>query len=117
MKRDTRLARKLRVAQKIRGTALRPRLAVVTSLQHTYAQLVDDDKGQTLASASSLSKELSTILKRKDNVVAAKSIGELLAKKALSAGIKSVVFDRGCRRYHGRVRALAEAAREGGLKF
>ncbi|MBI4668448.1 MAG: 50S ribosomal protein L18 [Elusimicrobia bacterium] len=107
----------MRVAKKIRGTQSRPRLSVVLTLKHTYAQMIDDDAGHTLASASSLSGELSGALKHGDNVAAAVVVGQILAKKALSAGIKTVVFDRGRRRFHGRVRALAEAVRQGGLNF
>ncbi|MDI6783496.1 MAG: 50S ribosomal protein L18 [bacterium] len=99
-----------RIRQKIRGTATRPRLAVFKSNRHIYAQLIDDIKQRTLVAASSLSPELKGSQE-------AQSVGELIAKKALAQEINSVVFDRGGFRYHGRIKALAEAARVAGLKF
>ena len=93
----------------------RPRLTVHRSLKYIYAQVVDDVAGKTLAFASSLSKE--TKGKTGKNVGAAKSVGELIAKKAIAAGVKKVTFDRGAHIYHGRVKALADAARAGGLEF
>ncbi|MBI4368819.1 MAG: 50S ribosomal protein L18 [Elusimicrobia bacterium] len=116
MKRDSRLIRKWRVAKKIRGTGKKPRLAVSTTLRHAYAQLIDDTSGRTLAFASTLSKELSS-LEQTGNKQAAAAVGLLLAKKAAGKKIDQAVFDRGRRRYHGRVQALAESAREGGIKF
>jgi large subunit ribosomal protein L18 len=102
-----------RIREKLAGTAERPRLNVYRSLNHIYAQVVDDQKGETLVSASSLGLKL----KSGGNVAAAKEIGKALAEKATSKGIKQVVFDRGGYLYHGRVKALADAAREAGLEF
>ncbi|MFS8630366.1 MAG: 50S ribosomal protein L18 [Bacillales bacterium] len=107
--------RHARVRRKVSGTAERPRLNVYRSNKHMYAQLIDDEKGVTLASASTLDKELQ--LESTGNAEAAAKVGELIAKRALEKGIKSVVFDRGGYVYHGRVKALAEAARENGLEF
>ena len=101
----------VRIREKLSGTAERPRLNVYRSLNHIYAQLIDDQKGETLASASTLK------LKTGGNVAAAKDIGKAIAEKAKEKGIKKVVFDRGGFLYHGRVKALAEAAREAGLEF
>jgi large subunit ribosomal protein L18 len=112
-----RLRRKLRVRQKVQGTAERPRLTVYRSLNHIYAQVVNDTTGQTLAAASTLSKELQGKIKATGNAVAAKAVGELLAHKALEQGIKRVVFDRNGFLYHGRIKQLAEAARQKGLEF
>jgi large subunit ribosomal protein L18 len=103
-----------RIRRKLRGTAERPRLAVFRSVAHIYAQVIDDTEGRTLVSASSVDKGART---NGGNVAAAKVIGKLVAERARERGIKSVVFDRGGYRYHGRVKALAEAAREGGLEF
>jgi len=102
---------------KIKGTAESPRLAVHRSLKHIYAQIINDETGVTLASASSMDKEIREKLPHGGNVEAAKIVGEALAKKALKAGIKDVVFDRGGFLYHGRIQALADAAREAGLNF
>lgn len=112
-----RLRRKLRVRKKVRGTEERPRLNVYRSLKHMYAQIIVDTRGETLVSASTLSKELRGKLKSTGNVEAAKEVGRLIAKKALEKGIKKVVFDRNGFLYHGRVKAVAEGAREGGLEF
>lgn len=109
-----RLKRHRRVRKNISGTAERPRLNVFRSLNHIYAQIIDDTKGVTLVSASSLDKEFEGY---GGNVEGAAAVGKLVAEKALKAGIKSVVFDRGGYVYHGRVAALAEGAREGGLEF
>lgn len=106
-----------RIREKIRGTAERPRLAIFRSLNHIYAQLIDDEGGRTLAAASSGDKELNAKLKKGGNVAAAKLVGELLAKRAIDQGVQKVVFDRGGFIYHGRVKTLAEAARAAGLKF
>jgi large subunit ribosomal protein L18 len=95
----------------------RPRLSVHRSSMHIYAQVIDDAKGHTLAAASSLDKDLKASLKSGANVSAATAVGKLLAERAVKAGVKEVVFDRGSFIYHGRVKALAEAAREGGLSF
>jgi large subunit ribosomal protein L18 len=112
-----RLRRKLRVRQKVRGTGERPRLTVYRSLRHIYVQVINDMTGQTLAAASTLSKELQGILKATGNAAAAKAVGELVAQKALEKGIKKVVFDRNGFLYHGRIKTLAEAARQKGLEF
>jgi large subunit ribosomal protein L18 len=102
-----------RIRQKMAGTAERPRLNVYRSLNHIYVQVIDDQKGETLASASTL--ELKS--KTGGNVAAAKEIGKTVAEKAVKLGIKKVVFDRGGYLYHGRIKALADAAREAGLEF
>ena len=94
-----------------------PRLSVYRGAKHIYAQVVDDVKGVTLASASSLDKELKGKLKSGKNIETAKVVGALVAKRAVAKGVKSVCFDRGGRIYHGRIKALADAAREAGLKF
>jgi large subunit ribosomal protein L18 len=115
---ERRIRRKKRVRKKVFGTPERPRLSVYRSLKHIYAQIIDDTKGHTLVACSTLSPELREELKGKTkNKEAAKKVGLLLAKKALEKGIKKVVFDRGYYKYHGRVKALAEGAREGGLEF
>jgi len=102
-----------RIRRKVRGTTERPRLAVYRSLNHIYAQLIDDEKAQTLASASTTEKTLG--VKTGGNIEAAKKIGQTIAERALAAGISSVVFDRGGYLYHGRVKALTDAARAAGL--
>lgn len=109
--------RHLRVRKKISGTAQRPRLNVFRSLNNMYAQIIDDDKGATLVAASTLSPELKGKLSSYSNAAAAEAVGQLLAKKAQDAGIKLVVFDRAGYIYHGRIKALADAARAGGLEF
>jgi large subunit ribosomal protein L18 len=110
--------RKGRVRGTLRKTAGgRVRLSVFRSSKHIYAQVIDDRKGETLASASSLEKELRAGLKTGADIEAAKAVGKRLAERAASKGITDLVFDRGSYRYHGRVKALADAAREGGLKF
>jgi large subunit ribosomal protein L18 len=103
-----------RIRRKLSGTTERPRLAVFRSVAHIYAQVIDDVAGATLASASSVDKGGKT---NGGNVAAAKTIGKLVAERAKEKGIKSVVFDRGGYQYHGRVKALADAAREAGLEF
>jgi large subunit ribosomal protein L18 len=95
----------------------RPRLVVYRSLKHIYAQVVDDERGVTVAAAGSLSPELKDALRSGGNVAAAKAVGELIARKARASGIAVVVFDRGGYKYHGRVKALADAARAAGLVF
>ena len=112
--RAQRLKRHRRVRKNISGTAERPRLNVFRSLNHIYAQIIDDTKGVTLVAASSLDKGFDGY---GGNIEGAKKVGQLVAEKALAAGIKEVVFDRGGYVYHGRVAALAEGAREGGLVF
>ncbi len=106
-----------RIRKKIQGTSDRPRLNVFRSLQHIYAQVIDDGKGLTVVAASSLDKELREKSPNGGNLAGAKSVGAEVARRALAAGIQQVVFDRGGYNYHGRVKALAEAAREAGLKF
>jgi len=106
-----------RVRQRVLGTSGRPRLCVYRSLGHIYAQVIDDQSGRTLASASSLDKGTRAALKGGGNVAAAKIVGKTIAERSLAAGIQQVVFDRGGYMYHGRVEALANAAREAGLKF
>jgi len=109
--------RHLRLRQRVFGTPERPRLNVFRSTAHIYAQIIDDTTGRTLVSASSMDKELKGTLKTGANLVAATAVGKLVADRALKTHIAAVVFDRGGYRYHGRVRALAEASREKGLKF
>jgi large subunit ribosomal protein L18 len=106
-----------RIRKRVTGSAQRPRLAVFRSQSHIYAQLIDDDLGRTLCAASSLDAALKTSLKRGGDLAAAKAVGSLIANRAREKGVLAVVFDRGGFHYHGRVRALADAAREGGLKF
>lgn len=106
-----------RVRRKVKGTTQRPRLNVYRSLKHIYAQVIDDSCGCTLVAASTLDKELKGNVGFGGNKEAAKELGKLIAKKAIEKGIKTVVFDRGGCIYHGRVKALAEAAREAGLEF
>jgi len=105
------------VRKKISGTAERPRLSVYRSEKHIYAQLIDDVKGVTLAAASTLDKELRGQIDNGGNVEAARKVGELIAKRGIEKGITKVVFDRGGYLYHGRIQALADAAREAGLQF
>jgi large subunit ribosomal protein L18 len=103
-----------RIRRKLSGTPQRPRLAVFRSVAHIYVQVIDDTEGRTIVSASSVDKGGKT---NGGNVAAAKSIGKLVAERAREKGIKSVVFDRGGYQYHGRIKALADAAREAGLEF
>ncbi len=113
-----RLARRQkRVRRKVAGQTDRPRLAVSRSLRNVYAQIIDDVSGRTLCAVSTDSKELRAQLKYGGNATAAKEVGKLLGEKARALGITQVCFDRRGRRYHGRVKALADAAREAGLKF
>jgi large subunit ribosomal protein L18 len=102
-----------RIRQKLAGTAERPRLNVYRSLNHIYAQVIDDQKGETLVSASTMALKIKT----GGNVAAAKEIGKTVAELAVKKGVKKVVFDRGGYLYHGRIKALADAAREAGLEF
>lgn len=106
-----------RVRSKIEGTQEKPRLSVHRGHKHIYAQIIDDSKGTTLAAASTLSPELKGKIKVTDTVAAAKSVGELIAKKASEKGVKKVVFDRRGYEFTGKVKALADAARESGLDF
>jgi large subunit ribosomal protein L18 len=113
--RAARIRRHERLRKSVTGTTERPRLAVYRSLTHIYAQVIDDSQGRTLVAASDVEKDVRG--GKGNKTERAKLVGEALAKKAKGAGVSQVVFDRGGNRYHGRVRALAEAAREGGLKF
>jgi large subunit ribosomal protein L18 len=116
-KNQIRKGRKPRYRSQVSGAAARPRLAVYRSLNHIYVQAIDDATGVTLASASTVDKELRATIKNGGNVAAAKSVGAAIAQRLKSKGLVEVVFDRGGYLYHGRVKALAEAARENGLKF
>ena len=116
-KRGPRDKRHYRLRRWVRGTAGRPRLAVFRSLNHIYAQVIDDDTGRTLVAADSRSKEFRASQPKGGNVAAAKAVGTLLAQRAKAAGLSQVVFDRGGYQFHGRVKALADAARAGGLVF
>jgi large subunit ribosomal protein L18 len=110
--------RKARVRRSIKAAAgLRPRLSVFRSSKHIYAQVIDDHAGATVASASSMEKDLRGSLKTGADIGAAKAVGKLVAERAAAKGVKEVVFDRGSYLYHGRIKALADAAREGGLSF
>lgn len=118
---ERRLRRKKRVRKKVFGTPERPRLSVYRSVKHIYAQIIDDTRGHTLVAASSLTPEIrerwEELKKEGGKTAVARAVGELLGKRALEAGIKKVVFDRGGFKYHGRVKALAEGARAAGLEF
>ena len=113
----SRKKRHLRVRKNVIGTAERPRLNVFRSLQHIYAQIINDTTGTTLVSASTMDKEISATVEFGGNIAAASVVGKAVAKRALEKGINKVVFDRGGYIYHGRVAALAAAAREAGLEF
>ncbi len=113
--RVARARRHFRVRKKVTGTALRPRLVVSRSTRHVFAQIVDDSSGTTLASASTMESELRTLTG--DKTAKSRRVGELVADRAKSVGVSSVVFDRAGNRYHGRLAALAEGARENGLDF
>ena len=112
-----RVKKHLRIRKRFSGTAERPRLSVFRSNKHIYAQLIDDEAGNTLASASTLDKSIGSSLDNTDDVEAATAVGKAIAQKALDKGIKTVVFDRGGYIYQGKVAALADAAREAGLEF
>lgn len=116
-KREARLSRHLRVRKKVKGTPERPRLVVYRSLEHIYAQVIDDTVGHTLVSASTIDGEVRKLLGGKKKTEEAQIVGRVVAERAKSAGIQQVVFDRGGNKYHGRVKALADAAREAGLEF
>ena len=107
----------LKIRNRFSGTAERPRLAVYRSNNHMYAQVIDDEAGNTLVAASTVEKDVKAQLEKTNDVEAAKVLGGIIAKRALDKGIETVVFDRGGYIYHGRVAALAQAARDGGLKF
>jgi len=106
-----------RIRAKVAGSGDRPRLCVYRSLKYTYVQIVDDSQGKTLVAASTAEKELKGALKQTGNIQASKLVGKVIAERAKAKGIESVVFDRGGYLYHGRIKAIAEAARESGLKF
>jgi large subunit ribosomal protein L18 len=116
-RRQARLKRKVRVRRKVRGTVGKPRLCVYRSAKHIYAQLIEDTTGKTLAAASTVTAEVADGLGYTGNVQAAKAVGAAIARMALARQIKEVVFDRNGFLYHGRVKSLAEAAREAGLSF
>ena len=112
-----RVKKHMKIRNRFSGTAERPRLAVFRSNNHMYAQIIDDTVGNTLVAASTVEKEVKAELEKTNNVDAAAYLGTVIAKRAIEKGIKEVVFDRGGYVYHGRVAALAEGAREGGLEF
>ena len=114
---EIRRKKHLKLRNRFSGTTQRPRLAVFRSNNHMYAQIIDDTVGKTLVSASTLQKDVKAELENTDDVKAAAYLGTVIGKKAVEAGIESVVFDRGGYIYHGKVKALADAAREAGLKF
>lgn len=116
-KKESKARRHTRIRKKVSGTPERLRLSVYRSLNHIYAQIIDDTQGNTLVSASSLDKELRDDRSHKGNIKTAKLVGELIAKRALEKGIKRIVFDRSGYLYHGSIKALAEATREAGLEF
>jgi large subunit ribosomal protein L18 len=117
IKKQRRSRRKMRVRKNVHGTLERPRLTVTRSLQHIYAQLIDDVAGRTLVEASSITKGLRGSMKYSGNKAAAVAVGKLLAQRAVAKGIKAAVFDRNGYMFHGRIKALADAAREAGLKI
>ena len=114
---ELRKKKHMRIRNRLSGTTTRPRLAVFRSNNHMYAQIIDDTVGNTLAAASTLEKEVKTDLEKTNNVDAAAYLGKVIAKRAMDKGITEVVFDRGGFLYHGKIAALAEAAREAGLVF
>ena len=116
-RRKSRRKRQLSGRRKVKGTPERPRLCVFKSTRHVYLQLIDDVAGTTVIAASTMEPEVRAAVSYTGNIDAAKVVGKLIAERAIKAGIKEVVFDRGGYLYHGRVRALADAAREGGLSF
>jgi large subunit ribosomal protein L18 len=116
-KRAQMVRRKYRVRKRVFGTVERPRLTVTRSLNNVYAQVIDDDNGVTLCAASTLDKDLRGDIKNGGNKAAAIAVGKLLAERAKSKGVTKVAFDRNGRNFHGRIKALADAAREGGLNF
>ncbi len=116
-RREARIRRHLRVRKKVHGTPERPRLNVFRSLGHIYAQVIDDEAGRTLVAASTIDKELRAQMEGLNKTEQARLVGKAIAARALAVGIKTVVFDRGGYQYIGRVKALADGAREGGLEF
>lgn len=116
-RRQARLKRQVRVRRQVQGTGERPRLCIFRSSKHIYAQIIEDGSGRTLVAASTLTKEVAGALDYSGNIAAAKAVGAAIARKALEQNIQQVVFDRNGFLYHGRVKALADAAREAGLSF
>ena len=116
-KQERRERRRTRIRARVRGTGQRPRLAVYKSLKHIYAQVIDDEQGKTLAFASSLDKAVGGAEKSGGNLAAARAVGALIAERLKEKGLEQVIFDRGGYPYHGRIRAVADAAREKGLRF
>jgi large subunit ribosomal protein L18 len=116
-RKEARVKRHMRIRRRMTGSSDRPRLCIYRSNKHIYAQIVDDSQAHTLVSASSLDSELTDKLKKTWNIDSAEAVGELVAKRAIKKGIQSVVFDRGGYIYHGRVAAVADAARKSGLEF
>ncbi len=116
-RKEQRVKRHRRIRKKVLGTAERPRMSVFKSLKHMYVQIIDDEKGHTLVSASTNEKEIREAIKGMSKTEQAKYLGKVIAERALERGIKKVVFDRGGFKYQGRVQALADAAREAGLEF
>ncbi len=116
-KKELRLARKSRIRRKVKGTQARPRLTIFRSLHHIYAQVINDEEGRTLASASTLDKELRDAVKDLSPMEKAEKVGELVARRCLEKGIEAVVFDRNGYKYHGKVKKLADSARKAGLKL
>lgn len=114
---EARIKRHQRIRNRVSGTAQTPRLAVFRSNQHIYAQVIDDTVGNTICAASTMEAAIKDKLSKTSNIEAAKAVGEAVAKKAMEKGVKTVVFDRGGYVYHGKVQALADAAREAGLQF
>lgn len=117
LKAKRRVRRKRHIRRKVSGTQGRPRMSVYRSVAHIYVQLIDDEAGRTLCAASTVDKELKGSVSGTGNCDAAKAVGQKIAERAQAAGFKQVVFDRNGFKYHGRVKALAEAAREGGMEF
>jgi len=114
---ESRVRRHARVRKNVSGTEVRPRLNVFRSLRHIYAQIIDDDAGCTLVSASTIDRELRDAVDGMEKTAAAEAVGKVLAERAKAKGVTQVVFDRGGYQYHGRVKALADGARKGGLEF
>lgn len=114
---QARLKRKKRIRKKLVGTGNRPRLCVFRSARHIYAQVIDDSRGQTLAAASSMEKDVRENPESKNKVTAANNVGKIIGQRAIEKGLKKVVFDRNGFLYHGRIKAVSEGAREAGLEF
>jgi large subunit ribosomal protein L18 len=116
-KRESREGRHRRIRRKVSGSGSRPRLSVYRSLNHIYAQVIDDTKSDTIVAASSMDSPIREMKQHKGNVKTAREVGALLARKAMEKGVRKVIFDRSGYLYHGRIKALADAAREAGLEF